>query len=522
MANKLIILFDNTNAITSHIDPSIGVFRQGDVGHEIYCRFVNFANYAYGAYIIFERADGSKSPELPMTLADFTYSGTLYSGFKLVIDDEWIMAQDGSLKATVRVRNASGTVVASGLVPISLEKTVYDESPDITVEQYNALLAYIESFVAKNSIVYPHILTEFPNDLDDFAVGTIIIINDLVYAPSYFNILRVTENAGDKDLTSLTDASNVLIFVSAPATNRADLINYEGVHKTYLCYVSINGDNDIPPGYYICGGGANGEGWLIGNGAAIALNSNGETVRRSALKSELTAEINKFIDGTYIANKATNDSDGLPINQTYAVGATTSYNVANSTLTISLFNSQGSIIDVRNIVITDIVNLKSGELPAKKAEQDANGNIIMGTYETKADALSKIINNLNDTSTDKSLSAYQGKVLKGYIDALNALVDSDDVNLDTIQEIVAYIKENKSLIESITINKVNVSDIIDNLTSAISDKPLSAKQGYVLDNKIMGSMLVVSDYDEDTGEITLETTYTSSYDSDTGILTFSN
>ena len=88
MANKLIILFDDTNAITSHIDPSLGVFRQGDVGHEIYCHFESFANYSYGAYIIFERADGSKSPELPMTLADFTYNETLYSWFKLVIDDE--------------------------------------------------------------------------------------------------------------------------------------------------------------------------------------------------------------------------------------------------------------------------------------------------------------------------------------------------------------------------------------------------------------------------------------------------
>ena len=122
MANKLIILYDDTNAITSHIDPSLGVFRQGDVGHEIYCHFDNFANYTYGAYIMFERADGSKSPELPMTLADFTYSGTLYSGFKLVIDDEWIMAQDGSLKATVRVRNASGTIVASGMIPFIIDR----------------------------------------------------------------------------------------------------------------------------------------------------------------------------------------------------------------------------------------------------------------------------------------------------------------------------------------------------------------------------------------------------------------
>ena len=63
---------------------------------------------------------------------------------------------------------------------------------------------------------------------------------------------------------------------------------------------------------------------------------------------------------------------------------------------------------------------------------------------------------------------------------LNALADSDDTTLDQMSEVVAYIKANKTLIESITTSKVNVSDIIDNLTTSVSNKPLSAKQGVVL------------------------------------------
>ncbi len=63
---------------------------------------------------------------------------------------------------------------------------------------------------------------------------------------------------------------------------------------------------------------------------------------------------------------------------------------------------------------------------------------------------------------------------------LNTLTDSDDTTLDQLSEIVAYIKNNKSLIESVTTNKVNVSDVIDNLTTSDSKKPLSAKQGVVL------------------------------------------
>lgn len=63
---------------------------------------------------------------------------------------------------------------------------------------------------------------------------------------------------------------------------------------------------------------------------------------------------------------------------------------------------------------------------------------------------------------------------------LNALADSDDITLDQLSEIVAYIKNNKSLIDSITTSKVNVSDIIDDLTSTATDKVLSSNQGRIL------------------------------------------
>lgn len=67
---------------------------------------------------------------------------------------------------------------------------------------------------------------------------------------------------------------------------------------------------------------------------------------------------------------------------------------------------------------------------------------------------------------------------------LSALADSDDTTLDQLSEIVAYIKSNRSLIENVTTNKVNVTDIINNLTSTATNKPLSAKQGKVLKDLI--------------------------------------
>lgn len=70
--------------------------------------------------------------------------------------------------------------------------------------------------------------------------------------------------------------------------------------------------------------------------------------------------------------------------------------------------------------------------------------------------------------------------LKAISDKLNAFFDSDDQTLDELSEIVAYIKSNKTLIDSITTSKVNVADIINNLTTNVANKPLSAAQGVAL------------------------------------------
>ena len=84
---------------------------------------------------------------------------------------------------------------------------------------------------------------------------------------------------------------------------------------------------------------------------------------------------------------------------------------------------------------------------------------------------------------------------------VNTLLDSDDTTLDQMSEIVAYIKANKSLIDSVTTSKVNVADIIDNLTTNVSNKPLSAKQGVEL-KKLIDAIKIptsLSEFNNDEG-----------------------
>lgn len=59
-------------------------------------------------------------------------------------------------------------------------------------------------------------------------------------------------------------------------------------------------------------------------------------------------------------------------------------------------------------------------------------------------------------------------------------LDIDDVTADELSEVIGLIRDNADLIEGITKSKVNVSDIINNLTTNVSNKPLSAAQGVAI------------------------------------------
>lgn len=74
--------------------------------------------------------------------------------------------------------------------------------------------------------------------------------------------------------------------------------------------------------------------------------------------------------------------------------------------------------------------------------------------------------------------------LKAINDRLNAFFNSDDKTLDELAEIVGYITNNNSLIEGVTVSKVNVTDIVNNLETNVPNRPLSAAQGVVLKKMI--------------------------------------
>lgn len=129
----------------------------------------------------------------------------------------------------------------------------------------------------------------------------------------------------------------------------------------------------------------------------------------------------------------------------------------------------GTPINPRAVVDKSLASwAKQPEKPVYTAEEvDAEPE---GTAESKVST--------HNTSTDAHNDIRL--LIEGLTTRLNTLANSDDTTLDQMAEVVSYIKSNRTLIESITTGKVSVADIVNNLTTNVSNKPLSAAQGVVL------------------------------------------
>ena len=110
----------------------------------------------------------------------------------------------------------------------------------------------------------------------------------------------------------------------------------------------------------------------------------------------------------------------------------------------------------------------------------SNPTTLAGYGITDAEAKGTASSTVSSHNTDIYAHSDIRDFITGLNIRLNALADSDDTTLDQMSEVVAYIKSNKELIESITTSKINVSDIVNNLTTNSTSKVLSAAQGVAI------------------------------------------
>lgn len=101
----------------------------------------------------------------------------------------------------------------------------------------------------------------------------------------------------------------------------------------------------------------------------------------------------------------------------------------------------------------------------------------------------KVSNLASTTIVDNKISAHNTSIsahsdIRTFISDLstkiNNFLDVDDATTDQLSEVITLIENNKGTLESLTTNKINVSDIVDNLTTSSTSKVLSAKQGVAI------------------------------------------
>lgn len=127
----------------------------------------------------------------------------------------------------------------------------------------------------------------------------------------------------------------------------------------------------------------------------------------------------------------------------------------------------------------------------KLTEYDAllKAQISEGDEAVKLYVDTQISNLTTDTAIDEKISDHNESStahndIRDLISALSIKVNNflnvDDTTTDELSEILDLINNNKGTLESLTSSKINVSDIVDNLTTANGSKVLSANQGVIL------------------------------------------
>lgn len=131
--------------------------------------------------------------------------------------------------------------------------------------------------------------------------------------------------------------------------------------------------------------------------------------------------------------------------------------------------------------------LKS-EIPSVpvKSVNGKTGAVSLSASDVGADASGTASSTVSGHNTNAAAHSDIRLLIEGLTTRINALANSTDEDLDQMAELVTYIKNNKSLIDGITTSKVNVSDIVNNLTTNVSNKPLSAAQGVALKSLVDG------------------------------------
>ena len=138
--------------------------------------------------------------------------------------------------------------------------------------------------------------------------------------------------------------------------------------------------------------------------------------------------------------------------------------VSNFAATVELILNEHSVTE-----LNDVTHAGSGQIITTTERNTLN------SLDENALLHSDVADSLDNEGTDVPLSANQGKVLKGYVDTINTLLTSDNVSLDTLQEVVDFIEANRDSLDNLAINNIaGLQEALNSKQNAEEGKGLSA------------------------------------------------
>lgn len=139
-------------------------------------------------------------------------------------------------------------------------------------------------------------------------------------------------------------------------------------------------------------------------------------------------------------------------------------------------------IDAALATKSDTTHKHDSDYDAKGAADTALATAKSYTDTKTADLASTTVvdNKINTHNTSTSAHNDIRVLISDLTTKLNNFLDVDDATSDQLSEVLTLIENNKGTLESLTTSKINVSDIIDNLTTASTSKVLSANQGVAI------------------------------------------
>lgn len=199
------------------------------------------------------------------------------------------------------------------------------------------------------------------------------------------------------------------------------------------------------------------------------------TTKENEISSNLASEISRA--------KSAENKNANNLSNEIIRAITTEENINNSLQNHIADESNPHNVNKTHIGLENVDNTSDMDKPVSIAQQNAL-DLALFNHNISESAHSNIRLLISELTT-----------------RLNTLADSDDTTLDQLSEIIAYIKNNKNLIDNITTNKVNISDIVDDLNSTAADKPLSANQGAIIKSLITDLIVIIGNkVDKESGK----------------------